>query len=250
MGRVRRGGAADDRQDGAVARVVVAAALAALVAVLLAAALGPVTFQAGSPLDRLRLGDGAPEAPPAQEGVDEAPVEALDPPEPLLDIPAEVLVSMVAVIVASALLVRSLLRARRPPEQDDGDDDEVPEGLVEGHVDLDAVAASARRSLLRLAEVPDEQASEAVIACWVELELAGGRAGSAHRHTDSPTDFARRLAVVAPDLDDAVLDDLRRVYSRVRYGGTGATRDDVVVARTALEHLLAAIAPSRAGAPT
>lgn len=249
MGRVRRGAAGDDRRDGPAVRVV-AAALVGLAAVLLAAALGPVTFASGSPLDRLRLGDGAPEAPPGQAGVDEAPVEALDPPEPLLEVPAEVLVSMVAVIVASALLVRSLLRARRSPEDAAPDEDEDDEGLVEGRVDLDAVAASARRSLLRLAEVPDGQASEAVIACWVELELAGEGAGSAHRHTDTPTDFARRLVAAAPDLDAGVLDDLRRVYSRVRYGGAPATRADVALAREALEHLLVVLAPARSGAST
>lgn len=220
-----------------------------LAAVLLAGVLGPMTFSADSPLDRLRLGQGELDAGtelPQEESAVEVPL----PAQPRGGIPVEVVLSLAAAIVAGALLVRSVLRARHDevPDEPDEPDDELGTGNDPGA--LTAVAEAARLGLARLDGAEDGNATEVVLACWVELEAAGARLGSGRARTDTPTDFARRLAAAVPGLDPDVLGDLRRTYSRVRHGGAGAVgavdAEDVRRARAALEHLLAAIEP---GAP-
>lgn len=218
---------------------VVGVVLACLAAAVLALALGTPTVSGDGPLDRWRLGDDGPAQAPPEAAAEPVPVEVAEPPEPLLGVPEEVVLSMAVVIVAGALLVRSLLRARRP---DDVPEPEAPEPDEHGAaVDLLAVAQAARRGLRRLDEVDGGDAGEVVVACWVELELAGSRAGSGRLPTDTPTDFAHRLRAAVPALDPTVLDELRRTYSRVRYGRRPATADDVDRARAALRQLLGAL---------
>lgn len=216
-----------------------AAVLACAAAVLLATGLGAPAVSGDSPLDRWQLVDGASEEPAVEEEVAVAPQDTVIRGEPALGIPAEVLGAMLFTVVAAALLVRSVLQARTDDDRahpaDEPDLDEVG-----GGVDVDAVAAAARRGLLRLQDVPAADADEVVIACWVELELAGGRLGAGPARTDTPTDFARRLAVAVTAADPERLDDLRRTYSRVRYGTGGASTADVERARQALADLLAA----------
>ncbi len=221
-----------------------AAALLCLGAVAGAGALGPVPLSGDSLLDRLTEGDGSVDGPggPGEE------VGAVADDEDDLGLerdggmPPEVVLSLLVATVAAALLVRSVLRARpAAAEQEDEDEDEpvLPGGEDE---DLrDAVAGAARAGLDRLDRAGPGGADDAVLACWVELEDAGGRAGSARVRTDTPTDFAVRLQAAVPGLDPDVLADLRRTYSRVRFGPAGtAGPDDVRRARAALEHLLAA----------
>lgn len=219
--------------------------LLCLGAVVLAVLLGPVGFSAGAPLDRWRIGDGQLQEPGPELAGEQAAVEVIEAPEPLLGIPVEVVVAMVISIVALALLVRSLLKARRadaalaPAEvEEDGWDASPP------RLDVTAVAAAARRGLRRLDELGDADAGEVVVACWVELEIAAGGVGSDRRFTDTATDFALRLAGAAPGLDRTALDRLRRVYSRVRFGSRPGTADDVAVARAALTDLLDVLEPA------
>lgn len=215
------------------------ALLLCLGAVVAASTAGPVTFTGEGLLDDLRPASGSLEAAPPVEQGDELPTETREVGEPVLGVPIEVLLAVVVVIVGSALLVRSLLRARHEPDPVDDEDEPVPDETVP--VDVLAVTAAARRGLQRLDGLSGRDPTEVVVACWVELELAGGASGSAHVATDTPTDFARRLAAAVPALDRADLDRLRQVYSRVRYGRDGADADDVAVARACLAGLLDAV---------
>lgn len=213
------------------------AVLACLAAVLLASGLGPVAVTGDGPLDRWRLPvDEDPAAAP--EPADEAVVDTAEPDEPALGIPVEVLVAMVVTVVASALLVRAVVTARRPDDEADDEGPAAPEDRLGQTVDLGAVAEAARRGLLRLDQVDGSDAAEVVVACWVELEVAAGRLGTGRQATDTPTEFAARLSAAVPGLDPAVLDGLRRTYSGARYGRAGTSSDDVRRARAALSHLL------------
>lgn len=239
------------RRDTAVVVLGVVGALLCLVAVLAATTLGPVTVSADSPLDRLTQGGGETDGTGEAEVVEVEESDALPVPERDGGIPPEVVLSMAVALVAGALLVRSLLRAR--PDETVAEDEE-PEDRVDGGDGgvLEAVAAAARRCLDRLDGSGPGAADEAVLACWVELESAGSRLGTGRERTDTPTDFARRLAGAVPGLEGEVqhhLEDLRQVYSRVRYGSEGARPDDVDRARTALRHLLVALAPGEAVSP-
>ncbi|MFC3686853.1 DUF4129 domain-containing protein [Aquipuribacter hungaricus] len=213
------------------------AAAGCLAAVLLAGALGPVTFSAGSPLDRFRL---QTQPLDQRDPVEEAVVDIAPPPAQDASIPAEVVLSLAAVVVASALLARSLLRARGDAGAEDDPDDGSPvDGLPAVRPGaLGAVAAAARDGLADLDGGGD--ATAAVLACWVGLEDAAARLGRGRTPTDTPTDVARRLLAAAPGLDPVLLDDLRRTYSRARHGGP-AGPDDVRRARAALEDLLAVL---------
>ena len=250
------------------------AALLCLAAVVLAGALGRPTFSADSPLDRLRLGQGPrSDVDPAGEPL----VVVADPPPVRTDdaIPAEVVLSLAATVVLGALLVRSVLRARQdevsddPDDNPDADDTAADDTASDDPADDDpdavaGVAAAARCGLARLDLTDSGQAGQVVLACWVELEAAGKRLGRGRTSSDTPTDFAARLAAAVPGLDEAVLDDLRRSYSRVRFGGrapagaagapggpgTTVGPDEVRRARAALQHLLAVLDPGdRQGLP-
>jgi len=227
----------------------VAASLGCLAAVLLAGALGPPTFSSDSPLDRFRLGGGQLDTVTV-----DLDVVSDDDPVPVTTregIPIEVVLSLAVAVVAGALLARSVLRARHEDVDDPEEGpDEEPAGAGAA-VALAAVAGAARRGLGRLGDPGSRgpgswDPGDAVLACWVELEAAGDRLGSGRAPTDTPTDFAVRLAAAVPGLDGAVLADLRRTYSRVRYGCSrpGAVGpDDVRRARAALQHLLAVLGP-------
>lgn len=230
------------------ALLLAAAVPACLVAVLLATGLGPVTFSLDSPLQRVALGGG-----PLDEPGDEELAQDDGPPTPVDTgaddgIPVEVVLSMAFAIVAGALLVGSLLRARPETEEDEEQPADEPETGEEGRL-LEAVAEAARRGLDRLDGAAAGPADDAVLACWLELESAGARLGAGRDRTDTPTDFARRLEAAVPALDTAVLADLRSTYSRVRYGSGGAGPDDVRRARAALHQLLAVLPPATRSAP-
>lgn len=212
-----------------------AAVLVCLAAVLLASGIGPVRVTGDGPLDRWRAtGDGSAEQAP--EPTDDTVVDTGEVDEPALGVPVEVLLAMVFTVVAAALLARAVLRAPRPV--DDEDEPEGQDARDDLLVDLDAVAGAARRGLVRLEEVAGAGATDVVVACWVELEVAAGRTGVGRAATDTPTDFAARLHAAAPALDPGVLTDLRNTYSRARYGSAGASADDVRRAREALRQLL------------
>ncbi|MFC5379522.1 DUF4129 domain-containing protein [Aquipuribacter nitratireducens] len=227
---------------------VVVPALACAVVVALAVLVGPVPLSGDSPLDRLRPAPVAGEAPDEEPAADAVGADALEAP-PTDGIPVEVVVGLLVTIVCLALLARAVLRAARRPADDD---EEAPDAADETVDALDdaAVAEAARQGLLRLHDVPPDRAADVVVACWVELELAAGAAGAARRWTDTPTDFADRLAAAAPGLDRPALDGLRRTYSRVRFGGPGSperhvTREEVDEARVALSGLLGALGTGR-----
>lgn len=224
------------------------AVLGCLAVVVLTTILGPPDLTGEGPLDRWRLveGGGVGEAEPAP--AEEVPVEVEEVPEPLLGIPAEVVLSMAVAIVAGALLVRSLMAARPGGVDEPDEAEEDPAGAAD--VDLAGVAAAAHRGLARLDELAGGEPGEVVVACWVELEQAGSGAGSARLVTDTPSDFARRLVAAVPDLDPVVLGELRRTYSTVRYGRRGADAADVARARSALQHLLLALPAARPGTST
>ena len=242
------------------------AALLCLAAVVLAGALGRPAFSADSPLDRFRLGQAGPgsDADPA-----DGAVVVVDPPPARSQegIPVEVVVSLAVAVVLAALLVRSALRVRHDEVTDDPDPDEdimIDDPTADDPVadEPDAVAGVAGAARRGLAQLDLVDPGQVVLACWVELEAAGERLGRGRTSSDTPTDFAARLAAALPGLDVAVLDDLRRSYSRVRYGrgpagatgGTGVTGAagaagatvgpaEVRRARAALQHLLGVLDP-------
>ncbi|WP_336923673.1 DUF4129 domain-containing protein [Aquipuribacter sp. SD81] len=224
-------------------------ALLGLAAVLLAVGLGPVPLSGDSPADRIRpLEVAQPTADPAGERVVD-----VDPPrygDAVAGVPLEVAAAVVATSLALALLVRSLLSARRdaPADSADGEDDGggPPDEAVTADPDAAALAAAARSGLLRLADVPPGHLADVVVACWAELERAATGTGAARRWTDTPTEFAARLARSAPGLDRAALEGLRRTYSRVRFAAPGTPAREVTpaeadAARAALASLLRAV---------
>ncbi len=246
VGVVGRAGTLRTARGATATALLAVAAVACLVAVLAAASLGPVSVSADSPADRLVLAGRDADVLPGQEEV--AAVRDDPPqPEPEGGIPPEVVISLAAAIVAGGLLVRSLLLARPDPAPEDDDEDGTDDDTADPGADgLEDVAAAARRALARLDAADPARSSEAVLASWVLLEEAGGRLGRGRAHTDTPSDFAGRLLSAVPDLDATALADLRRTYSRVRFGRVGAGPDDVRRCRQSLQELLAVLEPGTA----
>ncbi|WP_380165913.1 DUF4129 domain-containing protein [Jannaschia sp. R86511] len=228
---------------GRVAGVAGVAALG-LAAVVLSVLLGPPAFAPDSLLDRFRpYGDVEPA--PEQVAPAEEAVQQVDVPEPVLGVPAEVVLVMVAVVVGTALLARSLLRAE--PGEAAVEEPGLPpedEPAAGPDVDLPAVRDAVHRGVQDLDRAGPGEAGDVVVACWLRLEAAAGDVGSGRRPADSPTDFATRLRLAAPGLDGEALLRLRSVYSRVRFsaaGPGGASVADAAAARAALGRLLASL---------
>ncbi|MGJ7452301.1 DUF4129 domain-containing protein [Aquipuribacter sp. MA13-13] len=220
---------------------VAGAAVLGLTAVVLSVVLGPPRFARDSLLDRFRLVGDPGSAPESLEAVDDGTSQPVDVPEPLLGVPVEVVLAVLVTTVAAALLVRSLLRARHEPSAAP-DLDPLVEPPAGAPVDIAGVREAVRHAARGLDE-PGRDAADVVVGCWVRLEEAGGTAGTGRRPSDTPTDFAHRLAAAVPGLDPDALLRLRAVYSRVRFGPAGATAGDVGVARAALADLVATLDP-------
>lgn len=157
---------------------------------------------------------------------------------------------LVLVLLALALLVRFLLRFHGGQAADDRSmaraELQQPGALA---LVADALPAwtEASGDLLR----NDNDTSDAVIRCWLDLERLCAEAGAGREPTQTTTDFASAVSV-ALDLPPAPLTTLNRLYQRARFGRSGPAplRDTLLPADRAaavacIDELSAALAARR-----
>jgi hypothetical protein len=112
-------------------------------------------------------------------------------------------------------------------------------------VDLDVGAAlreQASRSARTLQSTPTEEAGNAVVACWVELERVAEVAGRARARAQTPTEFTAMLLAELSG-DHRPVDTLLALYHQARFSSTPLPEDAAEVAAASLHTLSRALAP-------
>jgi hypothetical protein len=210
------------------------AALGCAVLLLGAAGAGPVPV-----VGELHGTSQEPSPGPAEREVDDEgdgqdrPVEAPvndDTADPITwgdDIVALVL-ALGALLVVAALVAAVLaqLGSRRPDEDDSAGGTAYDLETLREEI---ARAAEAHRRALDAGEIRD-----GIIACWVRLEEAAGRAGAPRSPADTPTEFVVRL-LHALDVDPRAVAALAGLYHEARFSSHHMPADSRARARQALD---------------
>ena len=239
MSTRRAGGAG--RAGGRIGLAVAVAVLLAL-AVLAAGTAGP------APRDPSRTGSVAPGPEPSDAPlvVGDGPADGYAPlttPERVhVEVPVQGL--FVASLLVVAVLLALLLRSRRhdaaaaPLTADAAAPAGAgPAGWPRPLLERTLAAAQAELS----ARAPGEP-RDAVVAAWLQLEQGAAAAGVPRRPAQTPTEFTTALltGLLPGDTERAALDELRRLYSRARFGPAPLDAD-------APERAAAALSALRAG---
>lgn len=98
---------------------------------------------------------------------------------------------------------------------------------------LDAVGRATRRQQRLL---QDGAPSNAIVACWVDLEQAAGAAGVSRRPSETSAELTIRM-LDEFDVDHRALRTLGRLYREARYSAHPITERDRQSARAALDAL-------------
>lgn len=190
---------------------------------------GPVGRQVGSP--------GPPASPPSSRTAGSPPSQTAstgghsDPADSVDLTPVTIALSVLALVVllvCIALAVARLLPRRSAPEPTPDLPDPRP-----------TVAAAAERAATRLRTgVP----TDAIVACWAELERAAGRLGIERRPSETSAETTIRL-LTELDLDSDEVAALARLYREARFSAhpmTEAHREHALAhlerLRTQLDH--------------
>lgn len=151
-----------------------------------------------------------------------------------------VLGGMAAIVAIVALYsVVSLLLAGRDPTH------RLDLGDASDSVDLDVGAAlreQASRSAVTLESAPTGEASNAVVACWVELERVAEAAGQPRARAQTPTEFTAML-LAELSRDQQAVDTLLGLYHQARFSSTPLPDHAAATAAGSLHRLSLALVP-------
>jgi hypothetical protein len=151
-----------------------------------------------------------------------------------------VLGGMAATVAMVALysLVSLLLAGRDPAHR-------LVLGDASDAVDLDIEAVlreQASRSAQALQSTPTGEASNAVVACWVELEGVAEAAGQPRARAQTPTEFTAMLLAELSG-DQQAVDTLLELYHRARFSSSPLPDHAAATAADSLHRLSLALVP-------
>ena len=141
------------------------------------------------------------------------------------------------VAVVAALLVRRLLRARRPRVT------ALPAGTIGEGIDDVRVALQPAAPVLRRAFADaidalhsERRPADAIVAAWLALQDAAAESGVRRAPAETPTEFTARILARVP-ADGPAITVLLDSYQDVRFGEHAPTSDDLARVRRALGDL-------------
>lgn len=151
-----------------------------------------------------------------------------------------VLGSLGAIVAVVALysLVSLLLAGRDPTHR-------LDLGDASDAVDLDVESAlreQASRSALALESTSAGEASNAVVACWVDLERVAEAAGQPRARAQTPTEFTAMLLGELSG-DQQSVDTLLWLYHQARFSSAPLPDDAAATAAASLHRLSLALVP-------
>lgn len=239
----RRGAGRSTGGPGGVRAAVALLVLLLVAMVLVVPASGPVTF--GEPRMSVVLGLDAPadlvpgDPPAAGEASGARDEEGLPG-----------WLTVVWTMAVGAALVLAVRWVARLLHDDERGDDREP--VLDGGVDprlLDAILRGIREAGAALERPsPGGDEHDAVIRCWLALEDAGARVGTARDPAQTPTEFTAAL-LTSQQADPEATGELLSLYHRARFGSAAPSPGTVHAARDAVRRIAASLEDRGSPAP-